>query len=789
MLIKKICFFGAIFLATPLLMAQYKLSGTIKDSDNKEPLKNASIYFTDLKKNTTTDQNGSYFFENLKEGKYFVEISHSNYSTFLATIDVKNDTIANFELQKSAKEIAEVVVTAVSRASELKKIPVVIKSIDQSQINQNSSTNIIDGLKNIPGINQITTGAAISKPVIRGLGYNRVITLVNGIRQEGQQWGDEHGIEIDDYSVGKVEIVKGPGSLMYGSDGIAGVLNFISQKAPSDGKIENQLNTNYQSNNNLIANSFSNRGNKNGFVWEGRITNKMAGNYENKYDGKVYNSGFKENDGNLMLGINKNWGHSYFNFSTYNNTLNIVEGERDADGKFTYINGNGDEITATDADYKGYKTGFPHQKINHLRFTTNNYFLLKSGTINADFAFQNNKRREFGDATNPNDTELYFDLNTFNYNVRYNLKESKNWETSFGIGGMQQSNTNKGLEALIPDYNFFDIGAFVYTQKKFNENLTLAGGLRFDNRNVDSKEMLEDSDVKFSKFNKNYNGISGSLGLSYQMNPQSTLKVNLSRGFRAPNIAELASNGVHEGTFKYELGDINLKSEISHQIDVAYFLNSDHITFEFTPFINFISNYIYTEKLQDANGNDVIIDPSNPVPAFKFTQGNAQLFGGEIFVDIHPHPFDWLHLENSFSYIRAIQNNRADNEKFLPFIPAPKYRGEIKTQFKEVNNTFSEFYAKFSVDHYFKQNNIFSAFDTETSTPAYTLLSVGVGTNIKAFGKKDFFNLFISGENLANVAYQNHLSRLKYAPENLATGRVGVFNMGRNISTKLVINF
>ena len=789
MLIKKICFFGAIFLATPLLMAQYKLSGTIKDSDNKEPLKNASIYFTDLKKNTTTDQNGSYFFENLKEGKYFVEISHSNYSTFLATIDVKNDTIANFELQKSAKEIAEVVVTAVSRASELKKIPVVIKSIDQSQINQNSSTNIIDGLKNIPGINQITTGAAISKPVIRGLGYNRVITLVNGIRQEGQQWGDEHGIEIDDYSVGKVEIVKGPGSLMYGSDGIAGVLNFISQKAPSDGKIENQLKTNYQSNNNLIANSFSNRGNKNGFVWEGRITNKMAGNYENKYDGKVYNSGFKENDGNLMLGINKNWGHSYFNFSTYNNTLNIVEGERDADGKFTYINGNGDEITATDADYKGYKTGFLHQKINHLRFTSNNYFLLKSGTINADFAFQNNKRREFGDATNPNDTELYFDLNTFNYNVRYNLKESKNWETSFGIGGMQQSNTNKGLEALIPDYNFFDIGAFVYTQKKFNENLTLAGGLRFDNRNVDSKEMLEDSDVKFSKFNKNYNGISGSLGLSYQMNPQSTLKVNLSRGFRAPNIAELASNGVHEGTFKYELGDINLKSEISHQIDVAYFLNSDHITFEFTPFINFISNYIYTEKLQDANGNDVIIDPSNPVPAFKFTQGNAQLFGGEIFVDIHPHPFDWLHLENSFSYVRATQNNRADNEKFLPFIPAPKYRGEIKTQFKEVNNTFSEFYAKFSVDHYFKQNNIFSAFDTETSTPAYTLLSVGVGTNIKAFGKKDFFNFFISGENLANVAYQNHLSRLKYAPENLATGRVGVFNMGRNISTKLVINF
>lgn len=789
MLIKKIYFFVAMLFAAQLVMAQYKLSGKITDFDTQEPVKNASVYLVDLKKSTVSDQNGNYTFQNLKSGKYFVEITGDNYTSLLVSIEVSQDAVSDFTLQKSAKEIDEVVVTAVTRASELKKIPVVIKSVDKNIINQNASTNLIDGLKNIPGVNQITSGAAISKPVIRGLGYNRVITLVDGIKQEGQQWGGEHGIEIDEFSVGKVEIVKGPGSLMYGSDGIAGVLNFISPKVAANGKIENQLITNYQTNNNLIATSFSNKGNKNGFVWEGRLTNKLAGNYENKYDGKVLNSGFKELDGNLMLGINKNWGHSYFNVSSYNTTLNIVEGERDADGKFTFINNNGDDVTATDEDYKGYKVGFPHQEINHLRLTSNNYFLLKNGTINADFAFQNNKRKEFADSTNPDEKELFFDLNTFNYNVRYNVKENNNWETSFGIGGMQQSNTNKGVEALIPDYQFFDAGAFVFTQKTFNKNLTLAGGLRFDNRNVDAKEMLEDTEVKFAEFNKNYSGISGSLGLSYQLDKQSTFKLNLSRGFRAPNIAELSSNGIHEGTFRYEIGDINLKSEISHQIDAAYFLNSDHISFEFTPFVNFISNYIYTEKMQDANGNDVIIDPSDSVPAFRFTQGNAQLFGGEIFLDFHPHPFDWLHVENSFSYVRATQNNRPENEKFLPFIPAPKYRGEIKTNFEKVNNTFSDFYAKFSVDHYFKQNNIYSAFDTETATPAYTLLSVGIGADIKAFGKKDFFNVFISGENLTDVAYQNHLSRLKYAPENPATGRIGVFNMGRNFSVKLMMNF
>lgn len=788
MLFKKLLFFVAICFAT-FLFSQYQLSGKITDEDTQLPINGIAVSLTDLKRNTITNQDGNYSFPNLKEGKYFLQISGNGYSSQLFSVEITANTQANFALQKSAKEIDEVVVTAVSRASELKKIPVVIKSVDFKSMNQNASTNIIDRLKNIPGISQISSGANISKPVIRGLGYNRVITLVDGIKQEGQQWGDEHGIEIDEFAVGKVEIVKGPGSLMYGSDGIAGVLNFISPKVPSEGKIENQLTSNFQTNNQLIANSFSNSGNKNGFVWQGRLTNKIAGNYQNKYDGKVFNSGFNETDANIMIGLNKNWGHSYLNISTYNSNLGIIEGERDEDGNFTFINENGEDVSVTNSDLKGYKIGIPQQKINHFRVTSNNYFLLKKGTINADFAFQNNKRKEFADAINPKDTELFFDLSTFNYNVRYNLKEFNNWEASFGISGMQQSNTNKGLEALIPDYHFFDLGVFVYAQKKFNEKFTIAGGLRLDNRNVNSKEMLEDSELKFSKFNKNFREISGSLGMSYQFDKNSTLKMNLSRGFRAPNIAELASNGVHEGTFRYEIGDQNLNSEVSHQIDMAYFLNSDHISFEFTPFVNFISNYIYTEKIQDANGNDVIIDPTDPIPAFQFTQGNAQLFGGEIFVDIHPHPFDWLHLENSFSYVRATQNNRPENEKFLPFIPAPKYRSEIKTQFNEINDVFSNFYAKFSVDHYFRQNNIYSAFDTETSTPSYTLLSAGIGSDIAAFGKKDFFNIFFSAENLANVAYQNHLSRLKYAPENPATGSVGVFNMGRNFSVKLVMNF
>lgn len=794
----------SIFMAVAIgaatsVSAQHKLSGYIKDESSKDALPGVSVYISDLKTGTTSDKSGFYQFEHLKSGTYLFDISFLGYKSIIKQIHITKDTSINFDLTTATTELNEVIVTGVTRSTELKLSPVIVKTIDKNTLNQNSSTNLIDALKNVPGVNQITTGASISKPIIRGLGYNRVISLNNGIRQEGQQWGDEHGIEIDEYSIDRVEIVKGPGSLMYGSDGIAGVLNFLAPKPQSLGEIKTQVISNYQSNNNLIGYSLANAGNKNGFQWLGRFSNKIAADYTNKYDKQVYNSGFKEIDGSLFLGINKSWGHSHLTFSTYNNVLNLVEGERDSLGNFIFMNSNGEELVAGNSKYLGFKLGFPHQEVNHLRVASNNYFILKNSTIYVDLGFQNNKRKEFADPTQPKDIELFFDLNTFNYNLRYNLKKAKGWETSMGLGGMQQTNTNRGMEYLIPDYNLLDAGAFIFSQKSF-EKVTVAGGVRFDNRFLKSQALYldsigqavsaenQDAEQKFESIQNNYNGFSGSIGVSWLINTSSTLKLNLSRGFRAPNIAELASNGKHEGAFRYEIGNPNLKSEISHQFDIAYFMSSEHVSFELTPFVNVIQNYIYIEKLKSASGSDSISDATDPAPTFKYTSGKATLLGGEIYFDIHPHPLDWLHIENSFSYVQATQVNQSDSTKYLPFIPAAKYRGELKAQLKKTGPVISNTYFKFSVDYYFAQNRIFSAYGTETPTPAYTLLSVGFGSNVKAFKRSDFMSVFVSIENLSDVAYQNHLSRLKYAPQNPASGRTGVFNMGRNVSFKLIFN-
>ena len=206
---------------------QHKLSGRVTDQLTNENLIGATIYITDLKTGTATDKDGAYLIGSIRKGNYLIEVSLLGYKRVTQRLSIRADTILNFMLREAATELNHVVVTGLSRSTELKLSPIIIKPVDLETLNQTSSTNLIDALKNIPGVNQITTGAGISQPIIRGLGYNRIISLYNGIRQEGQQWGDEHGIEIDEYAIERVEIVKGPGSLMYGSDGIAGVIIFI----------------------------------------------------------------------------------------------------------------------------------------------------------------------------------------------------------------------------------------------------------------------------------------------------------------------------------------------------------------------------------------------------------------------------------------------------------------------------------------------------------------------------------------------------------------------------------
>lgn len=770
-------------------------SGKIIDANNGRPLPGATIYFSDLKTGSVSNAEGAFNIKNLPAGNHLVEISFVGYQSIVEQIFISGEVHKEYNLKPAIVENNTIVVTGFTSGVQIKRTPTPITVVKKEELFQSTATNIFDAISKQPGISQLSTGPAVSKPIIRGLGYNRILTYTLGTRQEGQQWGDEHGIEVDDYHVDKIEILKGPASLIYGSDGLAGVVNIISNTPIAQGKIRGNINSEYQANNGLYAFNGSFAGNLNGFNWNTYSTTKRAYDYKNKYDGYVFNSKFNTLNYGAAIGINKYWGFSHLAYTLFNQKVGLIEGDRDdPTGAFLKIvdrDANGEDVTsiATEEDFKSYQPFVPAQKIVHHKATWDNTFYLNNrSNIAVILGWQQNHRREFANVTAPNEPELYLKLNTYTYNIRYQLPSRSYWQTTVAINGMQQQNKNLGEEVLVPEYDLFDVGGVVYTKKNW-PNLSVSGGLRYDLRNLNAELLQDNGTEKFAAFKRTFHNISASLGASYDISKQVTAKLNLSRGFRSPNIAELSANGVHEGSIRYEYGNLDLKSETSLQIDAGLEVATEHFSLKANLFSNTISNYIFLRKLVTSNGSDSIpaADNEEGYTAFKHFQTKAWLFGGELSLDLHPHPLDWLHFENTISFVRGLSDLDADSTRNLPSIPPlrwiPQLRADIKTVSKFLQNAFVIFEADVNA----KQTSIFSAYNTETITPAYILVNTALGGNVRGKNKQTLFSIYLAANNLLDIGYQSHLSRLKYAPQNLVTGRTGVFNMGRNFNIKLSI--
>lgn len=325
---------------------------------------------------------------------------------------------------------------------------------------------------------------------------------------------------------------------------------------------------------------------------------------------------------------------------------------------------------------------------------------------------------------------MFFQLQTITYTAQFHLAELKNWRTTIGVNGMQQTNVNKGVEQLIPDYHLFDFGIYGYTQKTAGL-FTVSGGLRFDNRHISTGDLMDGSTVKTGAFSRSFSNISGSVGLTAQVSKALNLKLNISRGFRAPSVPELASNGAHEGTIRYEYGEQQLKSETSWQLDAGLEFSSEHVALNITGFYNYFNNFIFYRKLQAAAGGDsTLLVNGSTVTAFQFNQRIAGLAGLEASLDIHPHPLDWLHILNTFSYVSGRFDSPVEGSRYLPFIPATRLQTEVKINFAHTANYVQDLYLKLEMDNTFRKQNVFTAYNTETPTGGYTLFNAGLGADI-----------------------------------------------------------
>lgn len=634
---------------------------------------------------------------------------------------------------------------------------------------------------------QVTTGSGISKPVIRGLGYNRVVTVVDGLRQEGQQWGDEHGIEADANAVQHVEVIKGPASLMYGSDAMAGVLILHPETVVPQGTVRGEVMTEGQSNSGLFSGSASVAGHQQDFVWRGRLSARGAHAFKTPRDGYVTGSQMSEQAANAMLGFNKTWGYSHLTLSYYHFTPSMVEGERDAAG--ILLHPDGSEHT--------YKHGLPYQQIGHIRAVLDNSIELGNGVLKAIAGIQQNSRKEFEDDNGTEECGLHMRLRTINYDVKYVITLPCDIKLNTGIGGMNQHSVNLGEEYLVPDYDINDLGLYA-TATQNVQRWSFNAGARFDYRHLISQALTEDGTLRFAALRRNFTGVTGAVGTTFNATKALTLRLNLARGFRAPSINELSSNGFHEGTMRYELGNNSLDSEQSMQADLGVDISLPRFAFQAALFVNRITNYIFAARDSATPSSGL----ATTLPIFTYRHGDALLKGFEAGFEMHP--IHKLHISSSFSYVDARQMHQTSDTRYLPMTPAPRLNAEVKWELthngdhhvqavpeqecKNWHHTFNNAFISIEAEHSFRQNHYYKAFDTETATDAYTIFNLTLGSDIRMNGRT-LCQATLVGSNIFNCDYVSHLNRLKYVGYNYTSHTGGIRNPGRNITLRLRFPF
>ncbi|PYF75972.1 TonB-dependent receptor [Pedobacter nutrimenti] len=760
-----------LFSASTFAAELSQVKGKVIDSQTKQPLPGATISVPDLRIAAVTNENGEFMLKNVPaHGHFLVQIRYVGYQTLTQSVDFANLASTEFQLRPSVIEGREVVITGSANSSDNRQNSTTISTVSKADLLYHPSTNLIDAISRTPGVSQITTGPGISKPVIRGLSYNRVVTLSDGVKQQGQQWGDEHGIEIDQYSADRVEVLKGPASLMYGSDALGGVINILDALPAPEGTLRGEFLSNYNTNNGLTGSSLMLQGNENGLVY------RVRGSYKNAYSYKtpteyVPNSGFNETNFEGQIGLNKKWGYAHLDASSFRTNIGFYDPVRNDAGQLVDPDGN----IFTNAQNKDRTLAYPKQDVRHYKIALNSNILLGDGSLKATLGYQHNLRRELSAANQ--DPSLFLNSYTYSYDLKYSFKEVNGWAPVIGLSGeFVHSLNTTGAEQLIPDYDSQAFGGFAFVKKTWDNN-TFNIGARFDYRKMTGKDFHND-ERDFNAFTNKFSHVTGALGYTHEFNDAFSFKANAGSAFRAPNIAELSSNGVHEGVFRYEVGNPNLKPEQSYQFDASFDYQNQYVRASLGGFANYINNYIYYST--DGTQKDVTQDDGSikSYPVYNFVQDNAFLRGIEASLTLHPVSF--IHFDNSFSYTRA--TNRTTKES-LPFIPAATLRNELR--FEPNLKGTSHSYISVGIDNFFSQNKIDSF---ETPTSGYTLLNASIGTILR-LGKNQDITLYVAGKNLLDKAYYDHLSRFKPGRLSDEDKTLGIYNQGRSITFGVNIPF
>jgi iron complex outermembrane receptor protein len=711
------------------------LTGRALDPDGV-PIVDARVVILEANRSTHTDAEGRFRLADIPEGTYGVSVSALGFLPRVYRMTLRGSAASlEARLLRSVVELPGIQTTATPLGTSLLDSPQPLSVLRGEALAASQAASLGTVLEGLPGLRNFSTGSGIGKPVIRGLSSNRVLILDNGQRVETQQWGDEHAPNVETATAERIEVIRGPASVLYGSDALGGVINVVQRELPDAtgrrGFVRGTASGSYASNGKAPDGSLLIEGAQGSLGFRGTLTGRRQDDISAP-TGALANSGLGMTGGSGALGVRGAWGSITANVNHRAERVEIHE----------------DPAEEPDAT--------PFQRIGATRGMITANIALGGARLEVDLGAERNRRREF-EERGTDEVALGLLATTLTANVHLHQSFGAGVAGVVGVSAMRADFEKFGDETLIPNNRADNAGLYAFAQMDRGA-WQFTGGARYDARKLTNEA---DDELGLAAEERTYGALTGNVGALYRLSEPLALVANVGRGFRAPSPFELFSNGVHEGTIRFEVGDPNLDNETSLNVDLALRAQSGNVQGEVGVFRNAITNYIYPNPTGDT-------DPESGFRIYDIAQGDALLTGVEASLEYHPR--SWLHLRAGGDYTRG-QNTTLDIP--LAFVAPMRVNGAVRLE-GEGNAVLAQPYFEVGLEHNARQSRL----DPDDFAPdAYTLASLQAGTRL-ALGRQAV-RLDLQVRNLFDTTYRTFLSRYKFYAN----------DPGRNVVVRVGVDF
>ena len=701
----------------PGLPALASVSGRVTDPDGN-PVAEVRVTILEANRTTRTGADGRYSFGGLGRGGYGLSFSRIGFAPRVVRVRVaEQDTVVDVVMEPTLVELPDLQVTASPLATTALNSPQPTSVLTAGDLATSGAPSLGETASGMPGVRSVSTGTGIGKPVIRGLTSNRVLVLADGQRLETQQWGDEHGPNVETADAERIEVIRGPASVLYGSDALGGVINVVDRDLPDAvGKpafVRGRAQAAYSSNVRMPEGTLALEGAVEGFGFRVSGTGRSAGDVRTP-DGTLANSGVETLGGDASAGLRGSWGAAHVTYAHRDERLELHQ------------------------DPAAEPGATPFQRVAEDRVHLEMTLPISSAHLDIDGGWERNHRREF-EGEGATDVALGLLSRTATADLRLHHTPLGPLDGIVGMSGLRSTVEKFGEETLVPGSSTDNGAVFVSEQVELGR-VNLSFGVRFDRRGLDVEA---DEALGIEAQRRTWSALSGSAGILVNPTPGTAVVLNLGRGFRAPSAFELFANGVHEGTARFERGDPALDTEHSVNLDLALRVQSNRVSAELGGFLNHVNNYIYPRP----TGID---DPASGLQIFDYTQGNARLYGIEAVGEYHPTAS--LHLRASADYVRG-QNRDLDIP--LPFVPPLRLTYSARLEGEAIGAIAGPYFA-LQGETNARQHHPDPA---DFVTDPYTLVHAGGGFSVPVAGRMLGFDVQV--RNAFNRSYRSFLSRYK----------------------------